>query len=515
MKVKVGNRDINLSNADFLTQGGQGKIYSKGGVIYKLYHQGFTIPLGKINELSRLDKPYIIRPLEPIYQGTNFVGYTMNEVKDAYALCQLFPKAFRQREGVTQDKILHLIKFLRDGVQFIHDKDVLIVDLNELNFLVDKNFKEVLFLDVDNYQTKNYKATALMESVRDRHNKSFSRETDWFSFGIVSFQMFVGIHPFKGQFDYPASIDKDKKMDYRMEHNISVLNPKVRVPASTLPFNIIPSAYMEWFKAVFEQGQRLAPPSDFMHTAVVITTKQAVESINFKIARFFESIEPKLKVSIVGGALNIERKDRKVLVNKVLAEGHFTHNNELYVKYEENIYHIGYKDLGGNKWFATQSLVNTVLPKASVVYDGIVIDNILGRYYALITDGKKSLKVSLNELDGAKIINAKRISNVLVLTAFKNGKYIKNIYRFDEHYQYDVRTESDISNVEVNFAVLDNGLLLNFADDDKLELMSSRKGSTNYKIVKDNNLSSSDILMSRDAQPLFMRGTEVYKFNMK
>ena len=47
---------------------------------------------------------------------------------------------------------------------------------------------------VDSYQTAHYPATAIMPSVRDwkvpLHD--FSELSDWFSFAIVSFQVFLG-----------------------------------------------------------------------------------------------------------------------------------------------------------------------------------------------------------------------------------------------------------------------------------------------------------------------------------
>ena len=67
-----------------------------------------------------------------------------------------------------------------------------------------------------------------MDSVRDRHAAGWNEGTDWFSFALVSFQMFVGIHPYKGK--HPAL----KTLDERMAQNVSVLHPR-RVRARRLP----------------------------------------------------------------------------------------------------------------------------------------------------------------------------------------------------------------------------------------------------------------------------------------
>ena len=71
----------------------------------------------------------------------------MRFVKDTYALCQLFTKTFHQRNNLAHDKLLDVGKKLREIVEFIHQKDILIVDLNELNFLVTQKFDEVVAID--------------------------------------------------------------------------------------------------------------------------------------------------------------------------------------------------------------------------------------------------------------------------------------------------------------------------------------------------------------------------------
>jgi len=67
--------------------------------------------------------------------------------------------------------------------------------------MITNNYKTPIFLDVDSYQTPSFHADALMESVRDPliQNNKFTELSDWYSFGIVVFQMYIGIHPFKGR----------------------------------------------------------------------------------------------------------------------------------------------------------------------------------------------------------------------------------------------------------------------------------------------------------------------------
>jgi DNA-binding helix-hairpin-helix protein with protein kinase domain len=258
-----GKGAIQLSSRDFKAQGGEGAIFVKGSTAYKIYSDPQkTISPEKIQELSALTEPNIIRPLELLLDGKNRqIGYSMRYAGQSLLLCQLFPRAFRQRHNLTPDVTLQLVRKLQNGVRRVHSNGILIVDLNDLNFLVAEYFRELYFIDVDSYQTPSFPATVLMESVRDRQAQTFTTGSDWFSFAVVSFQMLVGIHPFKGTYaPFDNLSDKAKKLDERMRANISVLHTGVSVPATCLPFSVIPRAYLDWYNAVFETGKRIAPP---------------------------------------------------------------------------------------------------------------------------------------------------------------------------------------------------------------------------------------------------------------
>jgi len=248
MKVNLpGGGQISLGTKEYVAQGGEGSIYVKGKSAYKIYADPRNvISIGKIQELSEITDPCVIKP-EKILTSTKGkpVGYSMRFLDSTWPLCQVFTRSFRERNGISPQNMMDLVLRMRQGVENIHKANVLIVDLNEMNFLVDQGLTDIYFIDVDSYQTPHYPATALMESVRDRHSSKFSELTDWFSFGVVSFQMMVGIHPFKGK--HPDI----KGFDARMKDNISVFNPSVRVPKVCYSFDAIPDAYRSWYKSHF------------------------------------------------------------------------------------------------------------------------------------------------------------------------------------------------------------------------------------------------------------------------
>ena len=123
-----GKGAIQLSSADFKAQGGEGAIFVKGSTAYKIYSDPQkAISPDKILELSALTEPNIIRPLELLLDGKNRpIGYSMRSPGPAAS--QLFPKAFRQRNNLTPDVTLQLVRKLQNGVRQLQ-QGILIVDL--------------------------------------------------------------------------------------------------------------------------------------------------------------------------------------------------------------------------------------------------------------------------------------------------------------------------------------------------------------------------------------------------
>lgn len=220
MRVKVKNQTVELHDSDEIGHGGQGKVFAKRALAYKIYHDASTmLPVGKIQELSALTDRKIIKPEDIVFHRNRPVGYTMRYIPTSHPLCKVFTKVFKQRNGISQDNALDLVRDMQKTLQHIHDSGILVVDLNEMNFLVDDKFTGVYFIDVDNFQTPSYPAGYLMDTVRDRTSpkNKFSKSTDWFSFAIVSFQVMVGIHPYKGT--HPRY---GKDWNARMEKNASI-----------------------------------------------------------------------------------------------------------------------------------------------------------------------------------------------------------------------------------------------------------------------------------------------------
>lgn len=561
MRVYEGGAAVTLTKRDFVATGGEGSIYVKGNTAYKLYlDPSKMISQGKIQELGALTAPYIIKPKQVLTGPKgNLIGYSMSAVPSSYALCQLFPRVFRDRNHLSHQKVLELIQRMQTGVEHAHSKQVLIVDLNEMNFLVAKDFGEIFFIDVDSYQTPHFPATALMESVRDRQvqNNDFTAGSDWFSFAVVSFQMFVGIHPYKGK--HPSL----KGLEARMSSNVSVLNSSVRVPKVCYPFGVVPQAYLDWYTAVFEQGQRVAPPGGPQRSILLTPTVKTLRGdANLSIDELYSYDGTILEtwphegrlVVVTNKGVWIDQRRIKDITTKIGAVGFsprrgfavslsedagvpsvenlteggtplpfgltvdatMTYGGRIYVKNEDKILELLLNEVGNNLVISTR-LAAQVLPKATQLFPGAVFQDLLGSIYVSVFP-KEGLtrQVELPQLEGYRVVEAKYDSGVLVVIGTRKGRYDRLVFRFDEpHQEYDLRVVKNIPYIGINFTVLDSGVVVLLNEEEKLELFSREKGSKGLKFVEDASLGGDITLGRLGAQLLFIRDHQVYKVSMK
>jgi serine/threonine protein kinase len=560
MQVFVkGNKDkINLTKNHFIASGGEGNIYARRGIVYKIYQNPkVVISHSKMKELSSIRNPNVIKPERLVLSNKNKpIGYTMKHIPKTYALCQIFPKAFRDRTGMDTKNVLHLVQKMQRTISDIHKEQILIVDLNEMNFLVDKKFNDVFFIDVDSYQTKSFPATAIMESIRDRHSSTFSENTDWFSFGVVSFQMFCGIHPYKGK--HPTI----KGMEDRMKANIPVFHKDVKFPKNVLPFDVIPQAYRDWYKAVLFEGKRFAPPNDPVQVIIIpATVTTVIGNESFDITEVFEYDSNIIKyiyvdgtrVTITADDLYIGHKkisqicnknmhiavtpllnkvisatlvdgdvvlynssDGKIPTHNIKADDIMSYKDRIYIKNNDMISELDFVEMG-KEVQAVPKHVGNVMENATKFYDGVIIQNVLGSFIASIfpTAGVH-YQIQCPEFQGYQIIDAKYRDNVLIVIASQKGKYDKFILRFDSKFSsYSVRKVDDISYVGINFTVLDNGIVVHINENEELEIFSNKKDSGTVKVI-DNNLIQGDMkLFSDGMQVMFSKGKKLYKLKMK
>jgi hypothetical protein len=574
MKVRIkGGGDVNLTKRNFLASGGEGEVYVHNGMAFKIYSDpSKMIPEAKIQELAGIKDPKVIKPLDIILKRNKPVGYTMSYLHNTYSLCQLFPKAFKQRNNLTPKKVLKLVQGMQESVRNIHNGGVLIVDANEMNFLVDENFKGVFFIDVDSYQTSNFPATALMDSVKDwKANGKWSNGSDWFSWGIVSFQMFMGIHPFKGK--HPSV----KGLIHRMQQGISVFNGDVSVPKMVPSLDAIPQVYRDWYRAVFEDGKRVEPPFETCAVIQVKTLKPISSSTHLDIVEIFDHhtfsedvvkfaqmnglsvivtndqiewtrgmsfrkrpMDGKIhlgvggsksepfygccKVSVQSFSRDWDAKfyfleDGEEIYSDLRCQSMMSYDGRVYIKSGEQILEVEPLYMGKKRIMGSRVVAN-VMENATRLFEGVAIQDMLGSWYATVfPEAGKSYQGRLEELDGYKVIEAKYDSRVLMVIGSKGGRYDKFVYRFDRFGSVaDVKPElfwidKDIVYSGINFVTLANGVCAHIDENEDLILFSTSIGT--IKKISDSVLSNDMKLCKRGIEVLFMQGKRMYKLSTK
>lgn len=578
MKVIVkGQGPVTLTQQHFVATGGQGSVYARNNIAYKIYADPkHAIPDAKFQALSVLTDPSIIKPQNMLQNEKDVpIGYTMRAVPDSYTFCQFFTKAFRDRNNVTQDQVVTLAEKLQEHVDHVHKAGILVVDLNELNLLVPKTLDDVVLIDVDSYQTPGYPATVIMPSVRDYSVKAadFSTLSDWYSYAVLAFQLFVGAHPYKGTHQPTMAIEKDKRLEHRMRHNISAFDPEVSLPKVCYPFDVIPQAFRDWLKAVLQDGKRLHPPSLTGVQAAVITTQMTpfrVASGSLVISEF-RDLEGRTLVQYVessGQILTLSTKgskDMRIDLNgRVLYSGPhlpgetligFTpkmnapialnlHNGKLtfldltrkhredlgiealniaksgerfYVRNSGQVLEVEFAELQDKTIVTASHAVANTMELASKLYEGAVIQNMIGSIFvSLFPRSKEGHQVRIPELDTYRIQDAKFDGGVLMVVGSKDGVYDRLIFRFSEDYQtYDLRTVSDIAPSGLNFVTLANGVCVSMTEEEKIEAFSSKKGSAGLKVVEDPALGNDMRFLKVGGKVGFERAGKVYQMSLK
>lgn len=544
-----GKGDVVLNKKDFITKGGEGEIFGKGNDIYKIYiDPKKMIPNGKILELQNLKPKNVLKPIDTLFKKNTPVGFSMDWAKNTSPVCKLFTNDFRSRNNITPDMAIELMVNIKELMSKIHSVKCLIVDVNELNILVsNKNFSKPFFIDTDSYKTPSYPATAIMPNIRDYKSKIFSEETDWYSFAIISCQILIGIHPFKGK--HPK-YKKNQLID-RMKNNISIFNKSVSLPSVVRDFNCIPKNYLNWFIDLFEKGERKPPPGKTNNVGDINSKTTIIKSMcdfdislvhteNEKIL-FFKRIgmstvvktskwiivdkvkydcqeivfTPKklipVLVSIENGKLVLKSKSKIKLLDLNCTDKIIL-NNTIYIVNNDKMVEISLND-GKNIIMAINKKWN-IMPNSSQVLSGMIYQNVLGKPYIVIPKPNKCFMPYIKELEGYKIIDGKHDSQICMFIGFKNNSYDKIIIRFDEFYKkYNCRVIKDLDCI--NFIVLDNGVVVSINSDSNMEIFSNRLEYDKIKEVKSKNIKLDMKLFKDGISVLFAQDNKIYKIKMK
>lgn len=463
--MKYQGKTIKFTDNDFVAQGGEAVIYRINNTAFKIFSSNRVMPPKKLEELRKIRLNNLILPTDFVYEENgNMAGYGM-PWSDGIPICKYFSKPNK-----------NLITNLRNSLIEIHKAGCLVVDMNEFNLLVDKTENPV-FIDTDSFQTPSYKATAIMDCIRDRKNQ-ISQKSDWFSFAIIAFQIYTNIHPYKGK--HP----KYRDFIERMNENISVFNKDVSLPPTVKDFNKIPKNHLEWFRNVFDNELREPFPENaenVIYKPKIIKSNDVFDlhemgkyneikdilwigniryvlckdgiykekhHISDKTGDFLLNCEGDVMYSNKDGIYENDVKVGEPVLFTVNGKGFRINSGKLY---ETTLIRAGKRVLENIKHISNVS-VNSLFKG-----DKCFLQNFWNNWRLILPIGDGTCLNIVSPIKG-KAVSASAHNGAAQIIYFNNGKYYKAIYNGDwENFECDLD--------DINFVVKQNKVMISLISD--------------------------------------------------
>lgn len=571
MKVFVhGQGPVTLEPGDFVGQGGQACVYARGDVAFKLFADpNAMVSYGKLLELRAISHPDVIVPdaLVKDDKSGRAIGYTMRYVRGARPLGQLFPPAFQQRHRLDAAAVLGLVEKLRELFVAVHEGGALVVDANELNFLIDADFKRVYAIDTDSYATRSYPASAIAPTIRDPRTvptsggaPTFDEGSDWFAFAVLAFQLWVGMHPYRGT--HPTA----RTLSERMRANLSAFDPTVKLPPMAAPFDTLPGPLREFLEATLQRGERSAPPSfdvapasaypkQGRHVAAPLAVGpkdglrlEVLARAPGAIVRIFAGETNEVLLDGAEGLTTLEgralpevprgrhaiafspRLGRPVVATETSQgvtltcltsglrleapgklEAIALGGGRLVARMGDALVELGLREVGATV-IVTPKVLARVLPRATQLFDGVAVQSLLGATYLSLFGGPNGCRqLRVPELDGTRVLDAICDRSVVALVVEARGVWQRVRLRVSAtDGSYDVRVTHGIEPEVCELVVLETGVGLMRTDANGLEVFSAAPHSLTRKSFDDARLA--DMRLARSAgSVLAFRGDVVYR----
>jgi hypothetical protein len=557
-----------LRQSSHIATGGEGSVYRLGGMAAKI----FTDPgkmlqddmVGKVGALSQIKHPWIVAPQGIVTDSRHTpIGYYMPYVV-GQALPRYFTNDFRTQVGFTDSDSSHLAEGMRQIVQVAHDNLAVIVDGNENAWLIHKGVHpEPRIVDVDSWQIRQWKAKVIMPSIMDYHKQSFNKLTDWFSWGVVTFQLYTGIHPFKGTLDGYARND----FISRMKANASVFSPGVRLNQAVRDFSCIPPRLRSWYERTFQTTERTKPPSPF-DSAVKASPQTTVLRVvvqghggqlvfkrlyqppaNDRVIRVFDCgvalLSSKALVNLNNGytighatTLNCEvvyaeggwlvvenqgdmmqawytegRQDRTDITLALNGSGLLRFQNRIFVVtsqgLSELVLHLFSKPV------VAVSGTWSIMESSTQLFEGLGVQDTLGSKFLLLPHGTNMLSyLKTPELDKLRVVNARGAEGYVVVVGIDSkGAYQKFEYVMAKDYTSYAVSQTEVDSPELILAALPQGQVASVVQDGELLVFVPANGKTS--IFTDKSIATNEPLFCSDNKIVLIRAGSVWHVSVR
>ncbi len=572
IKVELeGRGPLVLRPSDYVATGGEGSIYRASGTTVKIY----TDP-AKMRRDGMPEKVKLLRPL-----GSEFIMAPQGVVLDQKGspigiympfaegepMPRVFTNAFRSREKFDDDHAKALVGRIHDTVKFVHDHQAVMVDPNEMNWIAvlkGKNTPSPRAIDVDSWAIGRFGATVVMPSIRDWHSKDFTKLTDWFSVSIVCFQIFTGIHPYRGT----LAGYKPGDFEARMKKNHSVFHTGVSRNAAVRDFSVIPTPLLEYYKAVFEKGERGIPPSPYdkgvgavaptarvlrtvttasgalmfekllefsgnaavkiFHCGAVLTesgavcdlaTKRQIGTLQSRAGEVVKVQDGWLLADIVEGKHTYTFIDSNTRKAEALS---FAFNGYRFLRFENRLFLVTDGELVelnllnvGRPLLTIGNRTTILSPKSTKWFDGLGIQEAFGANFLMLPFGEKAcVSVRARELDGVIPVSGKagnRFATVIAMD--KTGAYKKFEFMFSADYSSYTMWQGGADSSELNISILPKGVCATIVDDGELVIFIPRSGTLNR--VSDRQIATDMALANHNDSVVYIQNGAVWSLRMK
>lgn len=563
--VLEGRGPLTLRDSNYIASGGEGSIYRAGSTVIKLYADPAKMVrdgmADKVRLLGALSHPGIVAPQALVRneQGQP-IGFSMPWV-EGEPLSRVFVTDFRTRTGFGDKQAVMLVERMREMVSHTHSHNITMVDANELNWLVKypaRNGPQPYVIDVDSWAVGKWPATVIMPSIRDWHASGFNHLTDWFAWGILTFQVFTGIHPYKGGLDGY----KPGEWEKRMKANASVFAPGARLPGAVRDFACIPGPLLDWYQATFQNGERQPPPSSFntagaamaarvlrkvvtatgnltfeklyAHTGspvvrtwpsgaawlasgelVDMATRQTIGRLASPEAEVVKAPNGWLLADWVNGRPAYTYGDGSSatpLSQPLEVRRFFRSGQHLFAVTDHELVELQLKTLGkplltlGRRW--------PILANATQWFEGVGVADVLGAtflYLPLPAGGMVQARV--RQLDGLQPVTAKAGNRFVVVVALdRQGNYRKMEFTFDNAYGSHQSWQGGMDSADLNVALLPNGVVATVVDDGELAIFVPVNG--NVKQVRDRGITTAQRLATWEDKVIYLHNGEVWRVKL-
>lgn len=556
--VLVGRGPLTLRQNNYITTGGEASIYRAGDTVVKVYTDSGKMMNDRMPEkigiLSKFNHRYIIAPAGLVTDRKQKpLGYYM-PFATGEPFSRVFTTPFRQRIGFDDGHAIKLVHNMREVPIYAHAQGAVLGDANELNWLMLMlNEPEPRICDVDSWQIgTKWPLRVIMPSIRDYHTAGFNEQSDWFSWAVVSFQIFTGIHPYKGRHDGYKPGD----LEHRMRDNVSVFHPDVHVNAAVRDFGCIPPRLRAWYEAVFERGERVEPPSPLDQTQVPAAARTLRQVVTARQgALVFEKLfdgtgDPVIRVFPSGVAMRasgelLDLASKRAFKIKVIpdteiiktdhgwlaastgnlfvymtlsdvtplqfggyAHGFMRSGNRLFAVTDQGLSEINLMELG--RPLLTIEQTWETMPLATEWFAGVGVQNALGAKFLVLPFADKAVGyIRVPELDDVTVVTARAGYRFVAVVALdKSGEYKKFEFTFNrEHDKYSVWT-GPIEIPDLNLAILPNGVCATIMQDGELDIFVPQQGTLNR--VQDRQIATDMQLSTWGDKVVYIQNGDVW-----